>query len=219
MRILMLGNSLTSAQDMPDILAELTGAEVVCHTRGGARLSEHLNPNTRLGARTQAALAKEQWDYVVLQEMSHGPITAPGSFFASVERLCRQIRENGAIPVLYATWAYQKGGARLSAKGWDYGGMARNLSAAYRRAAEENRALLADVGRRFYQLPGTQDLYAADGVHQLRHGVQLHHEVVVGLVADEVLHLLLDPLDPLDPSDHLVADCLGFGCGSTIRSG
>ena len=121
MRILMLGNSLTSAQDMPDILAELTGAEVVCHTRGGARLSEHLNPNTRLGARTQAALAKEQWDYVVLQEMSHGPITAPGSFFASVERLCRQIRENGAIPVLYATWAYQKGGARLSAKGWDYG--------------------------------------------------------------------------------------------------
>lgn len=111
MRILMLGNSLTSAQDMPDILAELTGAEVVCHTRGGARLSEHLNPNTRLGARTQAALAKEQWDYVVLQEMSHGPITAPGSFFASVERLCRQIRENGAIPVLYATWAYQKGGA------------------------------------------------------------------------------------------------------------
>ena len=58
MRILMLGNSLTSAQDMPDILAELTGAEVVCHTRGGARLSEHLNPNTRLGARTQGHLQR-----------------------------------------------------------------------------------------------------------------------------------------------------------------
>ena len=163
MRILMLGNSLTSAQDMPDILAELTGAEVVCHTRGGARLSEHLNPNTRLGARTQAALAKEQWDYVVLQEMSHGPITAPGSFFASVERLCRQIRENGA-------------------KGWDYGGMARNLSAAYRRAAEENRALLADVGRRFYQLPGTQDLYAADGVHPSGQGARIAAETIAAAI-------------------------------------
>ena len=173
MRILMLGNSLTSAQDMPDILAELTGAEVVCHTRGGARLSEHLNPNTRLGARTQAALAKE---------MSHGPITAPGSFFASVERLCRQIRENGAIPVLYATWAYQKGGARLSAKGWDYGGMARNLSAAYRRAAEENRALLADVGRRFYQLLGTQDLYAADGVHPSGQGARIAAETIAAAI-------------------------------------
>ena len=152
MRILMLGNSLTSAQDMPDILAELTGAEVVCHTRGGARLSEHLNPNTRLGARTQAALAKEQWDYVVLQEMSHGPITAPGSFFASVERLCRQIRANGAVP------------------------------AAYRRAAEENRALLADVGRRFYQLPGTQDLYAADGVHPSGQGARIAAETIAAAI-------------------------------------
>lgn len=58
MRILMLGNSLTSAQDMPDILAELTGAEVVCHTRGGARLSEHLNPNTRLGAERRRRLQR-----------------------------------------------------------------------------------------------------------------------------------------------------------------
>ena len=30
------------------MLAALTGGEVVCHARGGARLSEQLNPNTRL---------------------------------------------------------------------------------------------------------------------------------------------------------------------------
>ena len=93
-----------------------------------------------------------------------------------------RIRENGAIPVLYATWAYQKGGARLSAKGWDYGGMARNLSAAYRRAAEENRALLADVGRRFYQLPGTQDLYAADGVHPSGQGARIAAETIAAAI-------------------------------------
>ena len=52
MRILMLGNSFTFANDMPVMLAELTGAEVVQHTRGGARLSEHLNPSTKLGAKT-----------------------------------------------------------------------------------------------------------------------------------------------------------------------
>ena len=59
MRILMLGNSFTFFNDMPDMLAELTGAEVVAHTRGGARLSEQLNPNTRMGAATQAALREE----------------------------------------------------------------------------------------------------------------------------------------------------------------
>lgn len=162
MRILMLGNSFTSTSHMPQMLAELTGAEVVHHTRGGARLSEQLNPKTRLGAQTQAALRNEHWDYVVLQEMSHGPITASQSFFSSVEQLCKQIRAN---PILYATWAYQKGGAKLTAKGWDYDEMAQKLSEAYHKAARENHALIADAGRRFYACSETQNLYAADGVH------------------------------------------------------
>ncbi len=165
MRILMLGNSFTFANHMPHMLAQVTGAEVVHHTRGGARLSEQLNSKTKLGAQTQAALVKEHWDYVILQEMSHGPITSPKSFFTSVEQLCKQIRKNGAVPILYTTWAYQKGGEKLSQKGWDYDEMARKLSEAYHKAARENHALIADVGQRFYQLSVTQNLYANDGVH------------------------------------------------------
>ncbi len=117
MRILMLGNSFTSSNNLPGLLAQLTGAQVVAHTRGGARLSEQLNPHTKLGAKNRAALAGEPWNYVVLQEMSHGPVTSPKSFFASVEGLCGLIREAGAAPVLYATWAYQKGGTKLASKG------------------------------------------------------------------------------------------------------
>ena len=52
----MLGNSFTFANHMPDILARLTGAEVVHHTRGGARLAEQLNEKTRMGKLTQSAL-------------------------------------------------------------------------------------------------------------------------------------------------------------------
>ena len=80
MRILMLGNSFTFANHMPDILARLTGAEVVHHTRGGARLAEQLNEKTRMGKLTQSALWNEKWDYVVLQEMSNGPITSKKKF-------------------------------------------------------------------------------------------------------------------------------------------
>lgn len=184
MRILMLGNSFTFTNDMPQTLAELTGAEVVHHTRGGARLSEHLNPGTKLGARTQAALIHEHWDYVVLQEMSHGPITSPKSFFSSVERLCKQIRVNGAVPILYATWAYQKGGAKLAAKGWDYDEMARKLFEAYHRAARENHALVADVGQRFYQLSDTQNLYADDGVHPNEWGSCIAVETIASVIQE-----------------------------------
>ena len=59
----------------------------------------------------------KRWDYVVLPKRSHGPITTPESFFPSVEQLCGQIRENGAGPILYVTWVYQKGGEELMAKG------------------------------------------------------------------------------------------------------
>lgn len=143
MRILMLGNSFTASNDLPQRLAQLTGAEVMAHTRGGARLAEQLNPKTKLGARTLAALEGEPWDFVILQEMSHGPISSPQSFFTSVKRLCEWIHAKGATPVLFATWAYEKGGAKLAAKGWDYEDMARQLSDAYRQAAQENHALLA----------------------------------------------------------------------------
>lgn len=182
MRILMLGNSLIFTGGIPHLLAELTGAEVVHHTRGGARLSEQLNPKTGLGARTQAALANETWDYVVLQEMSHGPLTAPARFYDSAAQLCSRIRENGATPVLYATWAYQKGGGKLEEKGWDYDEMARGLSAAYRKAAEQNHALLAEVGQRFYALSDTQNLYAADGVHPNAQGCRVAAETLAAVI-------------------------------------
>ncbi len=182
MRILMLGNSLTSAQDMPDILAELTGAEVVCHTRGGARLSEHLNPNTRLGARTQAALAKEQWDYVVLQEMSHGPITAPGSFFASVERLCRADPGERGHPGALCHLGLSEGWGPAVGQGmglWRDGpepvrGVPQGGGGKPRPACRR--------GRRFYQLPGTQDLYAADGVHPSGQGPALRRETIAAAI-------------------------------------
>lgn len=62
MRILMLGNSFTAHNNLPGMVAKLTGAEVVAHTRGGARLAEQLNTDTELGRKTINALRNEKWD-------------------------------------------------------------------------------------------------------------------------------------------------------------
>lgn len=149
MRILMLGNSFTSTNHMPDILAKLTGAEVVQHTRGGARLAEQLNPKTKMGKRTQEALQSQKWDFVILQEMSNGPISSKKSFLENAGKLCEQIRENGAKPVFYATWAYQREGKKLETFGMDYDEMYQQMYEAYHQAAEGNHALIADVGKSF----------------------------------------------------------------------
>lgn len=186
MRVLMLGNSFTFANNMPQILAELTGAEVVQHTRGGARLSEQLNPKTQLGARTQAALQNERWAYVVLQEMSNGPMTSPKSFFSSVQRLCEAIRQNGAVPILYATWAYQKNGAKLAAMGMDYEEMFRRMHDAYHQAAEKNHTLIDDAGQRFYEVSKMQDIYAAVGGHLNALGARIAAETIAAVIEKHI---------------------------------
>ncbi len=182
MRILMLGNSFTFANNMPAMLAELTGAEVVHHTRGGARLAEQLNPKTKTGAKTQDALEHEFWDYVVLQEMSHGPVTSRKSFLKNAGRLCAWIREEGAVPVLFATWAYQKGSQAMADMEMSYDEMAKGLQDAYHEAAKLGGALVADVGQRFYERADSQDLYAEDGQHPSEAGSRLAAETIAAVI-------------------------------------
>ncbi len=182
LRILMLGNSFIFVNDLPSVLAELTDAEVVHHTRGGARLAEQLNPATKMGNLTQAALQNEKWDYVILQEMSKGPITSKESFLNNVSALCEQIRANGATPILYATWAYQKGSDQLASFGMDYDEMFRQLYASYHEAAEQTGALIADVGEKFYEMSKTQNLYAEDGFHPNEAGTRLAGETLAQVI-------------------------------------
>ena len=197
----MLGNSFTFAHDMPDMLSQLLDAEVVQHTRGGAHLAEHLHPETDLGAKTQAALRSKRWDYVVLQEYSTGPITSPERFLDSVRELCRQIRTNGAVPILYATWAFQKDGKKLAESGLDHEAMYRGLYEAYHRAAEENDALIADVGRAFYEQEEQRALFASDDYHPSREGAQLAAQII----ADQILAAEAAG-DPYIPQGRFVAE-------------
>ncbi|MBQ1311570.1 MAG: SGNH/GDSL hydrolase family protein [Blautia sp.] len=185
MRILMLGNSFTFSNNMPAMLAEITGAEVVHHTRGGAYLLEQLNPRTKLGARTKAALENSTWDYVVLQEMSSAPVKTKDAFFRSIDQLCARIREKGAKPVLYATWPYRKGSRLMASQGISYEEMARGLSEAYHEAARRNNALIADVGQRFVELADTQQLYEKDSRHPSRTGSRVAAETIAAVILED----------------------------------
>lgn len=184
MRILMLGNSFTFANNMPEMLAGILEAEVVHHTRGGAYLAEQLNPETDMGERTQNALDQEVWDYVVLQEYSTGPIANRAQFMDSVEKLCEQIRENGAVPILYATWAFKQGGTKLAESGLEYDDMYRGLYDAYHEAGEKNNVSVADVGKRFYELSPQENLFAHDDYHPNEAGSRLAAETIAAVIAE-----------------------------------
>ncbi len=178
MKILMLGNSFTNANDLPGMLAGLLDAQVVAHARGGATLSEQLNPETELGGKTAKALKETRWDYIILQEDSTGSFRHNGAFMRSVEKLCRAARENGATPVLYETWPFREYSEKLKSTGLSYEEMREKLYDAYSRAAEENGALAAFVGESFYGAPKTLDLYTEDDHHPSPEGSRIAAETI-----------------------------------------
>lgn len=173
MRILFLGNSFTFYHDLPLLVKEMLSCEVQAHTRGGARLAEHLNPETEMGAKTLKALREEKWDYVVMQEQSFAPIGNFEAFLKSVKALCTLIKESGATPVLYATWAYREGTDKLSSTGLTYNEMADALRKNYYKAAEETGAFVADAGALFTKTRALITPYEPDNYHPSEAGTVL----------------------------------------------
>ena len=186
MRILMLGNSFTFANDMPSMLAGLMDAEVIQNTTGDVGLSDHLDPESLIGACTLAALEHGTWDYVVLQEMSYTPVTDKEAFLKSAAIMCEKVHAAGAVPLFYATWAYQKGSEIMAAMPVSYDVMAAQLSAAYHEAAEQGDALVADVGQKFYKLSSKRDLYAEDGCHPNEEGSRLAAETIAAAIRGDL---------------------------------
>ena len=186
LRILMLGNSLTYYNDMPSMLAELTGADVEAHTAGSAKLSDQLDPDTTLGANTLEALAKQKWDYVVLQEKSSRPIRAhQDDYFESVKQLSDLAKKSGATPIIYATWPFSSDSRRLKKLGISRDEMAADLEAAFSQAADSSGALIADVEGAFQNAESVDTLYASDGVHPSAVGSRLAAEVIARTIKSD----------------------------------
>jgi hypothetical protein len=102
-------------------------------TVSGSALPEH-----RLGL--QQRLQAEDWDIVVLQGYSTGPITEGSAepFRQSARNFAAEIREDGGEPVFFMTWAYTGKPE-----------MTQRLDDAYTSIGKELDAMVVPVGRAF----------------------------------------------------------------------
>ena len=125
-----------------------------------------------------------KWDYVVLQEHSRGTFEHPDKFFEAGKKLCQLARQSGAVPVFYATWAYQRGGKMITGMGLDHDEMFRAIEVAYQKAAKDNAALIAPVGRAFYTNADPDSLFDPDGSHPSPKGTQLAAEIIALVIMD-----------------------------------
>ena len=105
LRILFIGNSLTSANDLPGLVRRLAESDparqvmISSVTFGNYSLEDHWNRGD-----AQQAIAGARWDYVVLQQ---GPSALPESRVLLVEyteRFAGEIPRVGGRPAVYMVW-------------------------------------------------------------------------------------------------------------------
>lgn len=157
--ILFIGNSHTYYHEMPQMAVQLAKAagherrlSVETSTASGVSLQWHWN-----NQRTRELVAQGDWDAVVLQERSGGPMEDKASMHMHARLLHGEIQKHGAETVFYMTWArtYQPGTQP-------------EITAAYEELAEELDATLAPVGeawRRALDADPDLRLHAPDGRH------------------------------------------------------
>lgn len=108
-KILFVGNSYTSTNDLPGTLQALvrmadTTPDLLVDdvTTGGARLQGHFE-----GPVVVPKIRSDDWDFVVLQEQSQTPLEAFGRyehFYPAAKNFVEVIRANDSIPLFFMTW-------------------------------------------------------------------------------------------------------------------
>ena len=150
-RVLFVGNTLTSDNDMPEMVAKLAegdpGAPAVFPVRYARRRStlEKALDDRRL----RDLLDDERWDYVVLQEHSQiadHPEDARTSMLPAAAALDGMAELTHARTVLYSSWGYREGDPD-GPDGDSYYRMEQRIERGYRQVGSRIGARIAPVGR------------------------------------------------------------------------
>ena len=179
--VLFLGNSYTSANDLPGMLGKLSGSlgKTIDHqsvTTGGWTLGATPNDHASDPDSLNALVAKP-WHAVVLQEQSQIPVIPPFNktvMLPGAKKLVAKLQSSNtcAKVLLFLTWGRKKGGKQCagvtcSPPFADFGEMQDALTAAYLDVAKQVGGAVVPVGEAWRKAidAGGIELFSADGSH------------------------------------------------------
>jgi hypothetical protein len=176
-RVLFVGNSYTSVNDLPSMFAKLARSggqrvEVGTAAENGWTLADHAGSSA-----TAAKLASATWDIVVLQEQSQLPSVEQfrqAQMYPAARQLIQAIRSQGAQPMLFLTWARRDGWPENGMP--NYRSMQSAIDTGYLTIAHEQQAAVAPVGEAWSMLVGAEGapaLWQQDGSHPTEAGTYL----------------------------------------------
>ena len=176
-RVLFVGNSYTSVNDLPAMFAKLAASgghpvETGIAAENGWSLADHAGSSV-----TATALASKKWNTVVLQEQSQIPSVnqlRQEQMYPAARRLVTEVRSAGAQPMFFLTWARRDGWPENGLV--DYSSMQSAINDGYLAIAEEQHAAVAPVGYAWQTLLGQEaspGLWQDDGSHPTAKGTYL----------------------------------------------
>jgi len=185
-RVLFVGNSFTYRNDLPGMVRAMARdldrprtVYAVSYTRPYASLADAAS-----SGELRRLIASAHWDYVVLQERSLIPSLAPAQrdarMRAPILALAREIRADGATPLLYETWGYRTGNPALAGDTFD--AMNSRVVDGYETAARTGDLRIVPAGAAFARdvhAGHLQDLWAGDGQQPSLEGTYLAAATVV----------------------------------------
>ena len=177
LRVLFLGNSYTTANDLPNTFSSLCTSlgkpvQVASNAPGGYTFNGHST-----NANSLALIQQGDWDVVVLQEQSQLPSFPPGQvasqcypFAARLDSIINAINPCTET-MFYMTWGRQNGDASNCANYpvvCTYEGMQGRLRESYLEMAQDNQASVSPVGMAWKKVRDSYpeiNLYSGDGSH------------------------------------------------------
>ena len=176
-RVLFVGNSYISVNDLPATFAKLAASggrhvQTAMLAEGGWSLAQQV-----ASSETAGKLASAKWDVVVLQEQSLIPsvdTSQRDQMFPAARQLVHLVRDAGARPVFFDTWARRDGWPEYGLA--DYAEMQAAIDGAYLAIAGEQSAALAAVGTAWQRVVDQEPqpgLWQEDGSHPTMKGTYL----------------------------------------------
>jgi hypothetical protein len=110
-RVLFVGNSYVYYNNLAQLIGLITDSmqtKIICKksTIGAATLEQHWNGSR--GLKSKQIIANNKFDIVVIQDNSMRPIEHKDSLLFFGHLFCDFIKNSGAKPYLYNTWAREK---------------------------------------------------------------------------------------------------------------
>ena len=166
-RVLFVGNSYTSVNDLPKMLTALAAsAKPPVHiqaerfTKGGYTFASHAKDDA-----CRKMISDGKWDVVVLQEQSRMPFVNPKFMHAHARTLHAEVQKAGAKTVFFMTWARAHQGEMIE-----------RIAKAYNGIAAELGTVAVPVGRAWQKALAARPklrLHMADNSHPNAHGTYL----------------------------------------------